>query len=254
LLRDWRKYDESHTILKKLVSQYPENLTLRNEFELAENLLKADYKRTKEDLQIEMRARMEILQAQTTELLKVPSNISSDISFFDTIVAAICRIGIELESKSPTYSMYSEEQIRDGFHTNLNIATNGRATRESIRKKGHTDIHVTNPDQPSETIVIEFKFWEGEDYYHKGIKQLLDYTTTRDKNCIFVTLNKKTNWRATVSKATKAATSYPLFVSKSLKPAKFGNVDTAFWTEYDDGERTEPLNVCHILFNINADT
>lgn len=253
LLRDWHKFADSHTILKGLLEQYPDNNLIRKSLEFTEKVMKEDYIKTKEDLKRERAMREEILKEHMAQLISLTSPSNPTIPFRDVVLGAIEKIGADIEEKASTYAGLPEDSIRDIFHGYLNIETDGRATRETMGRIGYTDIHISDPNNPSNIIVIEFKLWNGEVYYHKGIRQLLGYMTNRHRECIFVTLNRTPNWKQVVLRAREASKTYPGYVKDSVSPISFENHNTAFQTEIEDSNRTEPLKVYHILFNLYSD-
>lgn len=247
LLRDWKKYDESHTILKAICEKLPNDTSLRKELDLAERLLKSDYMKTKEELEKEKNLRVELRQ----ELMQ--TNIRSGglnwaKGFFQNIVSIVSLVGNTVETKPVTFNKLDEEEMRDHFYSHLNLVFQGRATTETFRKNGKTDILVTNPDNLLENVVLEFKLWKGKKYYHKGITQILDYSIGKDKRGIFVTINKKHNWRSLLKNAEKAAMSHPNYVEKSFRSEELED-RTHFWCNYMASGRVRPIEIHHLLFD-----
>lgn len=252
LLQDWNKLDQSHKLLKQLSEKYKEDIQISKQFELNGKLLLIDWKRSKEDLSQEKIKTATMIQ----KLLAIDSSfeqlkIKTGKTFLEEILEYLAMIGVEIESKSPTYCKLSEEEIRDAFHTSLNVVYKGRATTETFRLHGKTDIHITNPELPSEVIVIEFKLWDGKSYYQDGIDQLLKYTLNRDENAILVTINKDQEMNSVLDKSKNASVTHGKYVADSITDTKIGIIKTAFYSKYEERGRLGPLGITHILFDIS---
>jgi len=250
LYRDWKKLDESHTCFKKLAEKNPENDKIMKEFEISENLLKTDYTRTKEELANEKLIRIELQRDQALQISLQNKGNEDQSEFIDKILGIISEIGADLQTKPSTYNKLSETEIRDVFHTTLTTALPGGATRESFRKIGPTDVHIIDPTDPTRTIVIEFKLWDGKKYYQQGLDQIFDYATVSDDNSILITLNKIKDWTRVLEESRKASQEYKFYKEESIKSLSLGSIDTAFTTNNLDDRRKNPLKIYHILFDI----
>lgn len=250
LYRDWKKLDESHTCFKKLAEKNPENDRIVKEFEISENLLKTDYTRTKEELANEKLTRIELQRDQALQISLQNKGNEDQGEFIDKILGMISEIGADLQTKPSTYDKLSEPEIRDVFHTALTTSLPGGATRESFRKIGPTDIHITDPKEPTKTIVIEFKLWKGKKYYQQGLDQIFDYATVSDDNSIFITLNKIKDWPKVLEESREASQEYQFYKKESIKSLSLGSIDSAFTTNNLDDRRTNILKIHHIPFDI----
>ncbi len=250
LLQDWGKLDASHELLAKLKEKYGDTV-VTEKFNINVKLLLLDYKRTKENLE----KNQNMIRFMQESLLQASNEANSEIktrkSFLDEVLENICKIGLQLEENSPSFSHFNENQFRDYFKSHLDLIFDGRVTSETIRLEGNTDIHIKNPDNPSEVIVVEFKIWDGENYYHKGINQLLGYNTNRDENAIYVTISKQKEWANTVNKAKDAAQNHSSYALDSFVLDAIATVKTIFRTKHNKEGRIEPLNIVNILFDMS---
>jgi hypothetical protein len=81
-----------------------------------------------------------------------------------------------------------EEELRDILLAHLNGHFEGRATGETFRRKGKTDIRIE--DKQRSAFVAECKVWSGAGEIAKAVGQLLSYLTWRDSKAALVVFNK----------------------------------------------------------------
>ena len=115
-------------------------------------------------------------------------NRASDNEFFEDILHLIRGQGQTFETTPKTYASFSEEKLRDIILAQLNTVFNGRATGETFRKEGKTDICIKHED--GSAFIAECKIWNGRSSVESALTQLVGYTTWRDNNIALVIFNK----------------------------------------------------------------
>lgn len=107
---------------------------------------------------------------------------------YENILANIRHIGNTFEATSATYAVHNEEELRDFFLASLNGYYGGRATGETFRKTGKTDIRIE--DQNRSAFIAECKIWSGPKTVNEAVNQLLGYLTWRDCKSALIIFNK----------------------------------------------------------------
>ncbi|MBI5511486.1 MAG: hypothetical protein HY903_22245 [Deltaproteobacteria bacterium] len=105
---------------------------------------------------------------------------------FEDILSIIRHQGRTFETTPASYSALGEEALRDILLAALNAVYLGKATGETFRKRGKTDIRIEADDRSA--FVAECKLWKGSAYLVGGMEQLLGYLTWRDGKAAMVIL------------------------------------------------------------------
>ena len=109
-------------------------------------------------------------------------------NIYEHILNVIRHEGISWENSPETYSVHDEEGLRDIILSHLNTHFEGKATGETFRKKGKTDIRIEAEDRVA--FVAECKVWTGPKAVGEALEQLLGYLTWRDCKASLVFFNK----------------------------------------------------------------
>jgi hypothetical protein len=107
---------------------------------------------------------------------------------YEDILSIIRHAGASFEGAPQTYKPLGEEGLRDNVLSHLNAVFEGRATGETFRKYGKTDIRIE--EETRAAFVGECKLWGGEKVLLEAMSQLLDYVTWRDCKSALVIFNK----------------------------------------------------------------
>jgi hypothetical protein len=91
-----------------------------------------------------------------------------------------------------TFSELGEEQLRDILLSNINGLFGGKATGETFSKKGKTDIFLNI--KKGNILIIECKFWKGEEVFNETIDQIRRYLTWRENSAVIIFFVKRKNF------------------------------------------------------------
>jgi hypothetical protein len=108
---------------------------------------------------------------------------------FEFILKVIRHEGRSFETTPRTYARHGEEELRDFILSHLNTHYEGRATGETFRNRGKTDIRVMEDDRSA--FVAECKVWRGAGEVCSALDQLLGYLTWRDCKAALIFFNTK---------------------------------------------------------------
>ncbi|MGH9425640.1 MAG: hypothetical protein ACRD2L_04945 [Terriglobia bacterium] len=130
---------------------------------------------------------------------------------YEELLAIIRHAGASFEGAPQTYKPLGEEGLRDNILSHINVVFEGKATGETFRKYGKTDIRLE--EETRSAFVGECKLWGGERALLEAVTQLLGYLTWRDCKAALVVFNKDVgsfSWvQATVAAALQ---SHPNFL------------------------------------------
>lgn len=166
---------------------------------------------------------------------------------YEHMLSVIRHAGKTFESTPKTYKIHDEEELRDIILAHLNGHYEGKATGETFRKNGKTDIRIEDNNRAA--FVAECKVWYGTKRFVPTIDQLLSYLTWRDCKASIVVFNKDNKDILNVQKEMSEA------LSKHGNMLKYiGQIDHGEWsyifTSKEDNNLTIKLRV--FLFNIYA--
>lgn len=108
---------------------------------------------------------------------------------FEVILGYIRHQCRTFERSPHTFAVHGEEGLRDIVLAQLNGHFDGRATSETFRGSGKTDICIEAEDRMA--FVGECKCWTGPACVGSAIDQLLKYLTWRDCKAALIIFNKK---------------------------------------------------------------
>ncbi len=117
---------------------------------------------------------------------KLEFGITEEI--YQHILKVIRHEGRSWEASPKTYAMHDEEELRDIILSHLNTHFYGKASAETFRQKGKTDIRIEADDRAA--FIAECKVWAGPKALEEALEQLLGYLTWRDCKASLVIFNK----------------------------------------------------------------
>ena len=125
------------------------------------------------------------------------------------------------------------------------------ATGETIQGKGKTDIHIKNPDDHREIVIVECKKWDGEKRYLEGFNQKIGYLTGREKKSIILTFSNRIHFSEVSDKAKEAIERDKAYIESSIKDLESGSDihEANFVSEHKLGG-SAILKVYHLFFNL----
>jgi len=107
---------------------------------------------------------------------------------YEYILNVVRQAGCTFEAAPSTFALHGEESLRDILLAFLNTHLQGKATGETFRKHGKTDIRVE--DQSRAAFVAECKVWRGQAEIDAALDQLHGYLTWRDAKSALIVFNK----------------------------------------------------------------
>jgi hypothetical protein len=127
--------------------------------------------------------------------------ISNEV--YEDILAVIRHAGASFEGAPQTYVPLGEEGLRDNVLSHINVLYEGKATGETFRKYGKSDIRLE--EESRSAFVAECKLWGGQKILLEALSQLLGYTTWRDCKAALVLFNKSVAAFSSVQETIAAA-------------------------------------------------
>lgn len=109
-------------------------------------------------------------------------------ALYDELLGIIRHAGASYEGTPQTYRRLGEEGLRDNMLSHINVVFEGKATGETFRKYGKTDIRLEEDSRAA--FVAECKLWGGEKVLLEALTQLLGYLTWRDSKTALIMFNK----------------------------------------------------------------
>lgn len=157
--------------------------------------------------------------------------ISSEV--YEELLGIIRHAGASFEGAPQTYQPLGEEGLRDNVLSHINVVFEGKATGETFRKYGKTDIRLE--EESRSAFVGECKLWGGEKVLLDALSQLLGYVTWRDCKAALVVFNKAVAGFAGVQATIDAALcTHPKFL-RPLNPGRAGEWRFVFQSQEDEG-------------------
>lgn len=135
---------------------------------------------------------------------------SLETETYNEIIQLINSLGINLERSSQRLRELDEEPLRDTILMALNSVYRGMASAEAFNKEGKTDILIKYQDR--NLFVSECKIWRGDDYFLKGIDQLLSYLTWRDTKTSYIIFSKNIDAERVVNRSKELVKAHSNFV------------------------------------------
>lgn len=150
---------------------------------------------------------------------------------YEDLLSIIRHAGASFEGAPQTYLPLGEEGLRDNVLSHINVVFEGKATGETFRKYGKTDIRLE--EETRSAFVGECKLWGGEKVLLDALTQLLGYTTWRDCKAALVLFNKEvagfSGVQATIDSALRV---HPKFL-RTLNTGKAGEWRFVFQSQED---------------------
>ena len=146
----------------------------------------------------------------------------------------------QMERAAKNFTKLPEEPLRSTIQMKFKDAT-----AESLSVSGRVDI--SQPLADLRRLESECKKWKGQQYYRKGIKQLLKNLTLRDDHAVYITFVDRGTFAKMVQKAKDAIRRVTSYVPDSIKYIEKGY----FITKHLHPSDPETIiNVHHILVNL----
>ncbi len=130
-----------------------------------------------------------------------------DDATYEQILTVLGNMVRVMEQSPGAFAGMNEEDLRTHFLVQLNGQFEGRATAETFRGSGSTDILLVENDRS--VFVAECKFWKGPASLIGALDQLLDYATWRDAKAAILVFNRGTDFSRVVAGASEALERYP---------------------------------------------
>lgn len=130
---------------------------------------------------------------------------------YEELLAIIRHAGASFEGAPQTYKPLGEEGLRDNVLSHINVVFEGKATGETFRKYGKTDIRLE--EESRSAFVGECKLWGGEKVLVEALTQLMGYLTWRDCKAALILFNKDVaGFSAVQATIVTALTEHPSFL------------------------------------------
>jgi len=246
-------FDGSLEVFKEAGKLAPDNESIKVEIEIAEKALIKDYVKTREDYEKERQARkkFEEQSIKLTDILYRQSPKFRKDSFMNRILQVLFDAGRNFEKRYETFAKFKEPELRDVLLSSLNTEFKDGATGETIQGVGKTDIHIKNPDDYREIVIVECKKWDGEKRYLEGFNQKFGYLTGREKKSIMLTFSDRIHFSEVSDKAKEAVEKDKGYIESSIKDLESGSDihETNFVSEHKLGG-SAILKVYHLFFNL----
>jgi hypothetical protein len=130
---------------------------------------------------------------------------------YDEIIEQVNSLGINLERSSQRLRELDEESLRDTILMALNSTYRGMASGEAFNKEGKTDILIKYQDRI--LFIAECKIWRSDDYFLKGVDQLLSYLTWRDTKTSYIIFSKNRDVTRVIAQSKQLIQSHPNFIA-----------------------------------------
>lgn len=152
---------------------------------------------------------------------------------YEELLGIIRHAGASFEGAPQTYQTLGEEGLRDNVLSHINVVFEGKATGETFRKYGKTDIRLE--EESRSAFIGECKLWGGEKVLLDALTQLLGYVTWRDCKAALVVFNKVVAGFAAVQATIDAALrTHPKFL-RALNAGHAGEWRLVFRSQEDEG-------------------
>ena len=157
----------------------------------------------------------------------------SDV-IYEEILDIIRNCYATCERTPATYTSLDEEALRDLALVPLNCQYEGRATGETFRNKGKTDISIEEKNRAA--FVAECKIWKGRKNFTAAIEQLLGYLTWRDSKTALLIFSRNKNFKEVLQAAKEALSEDDRCIS--LKEPRENEFDCKYVFEGKPGDTT----------------
>ena len=152
---------------------------------------------------------------------------------YEELLAIIRHAGASFEGTPQTYAPLGEEGLRDNVLSHINVVFEGKATGETFRKYGKTDIRLE--EESRSAFVGECKLWGGEKVLLDALTQLLGYVTWRDCKAALIVFNKDVAGFSGVQSTIDASLrTHPKFL-RAINAGRAGEWRFVFQSQEDAG-------------------
>jgi hypothetical protein len=152
------------------------------------------------------------------EILSLKERTESEESYsisdstYEHILELIRHQGSTFERTPKTYFVHNEEELRDILLAQLNGYFQGRASGETFRNNGKTDICIEEKNRAA--FIAECKVWDGDKKILDAIDQMLGYLTWRDVKTALIVFNKDVaGFSELMDRIPQIIRSHPKFIS-----------------------------------------
>ncbi len=176
----------------------------------------------------------------------IPEPALSD-ELYDQILQVMGNMVRVMEQSPDAFADMGEEDLRTHFLVQLNGQFEGRASAETFRGSGSTDILLIERDRS--VFIGECKIWDGPGSVHAALDQLLDYATWRDAKAAVLLFSRNKDFSSVVAAVPEAIQSHEQH-SGEIKRLS----ETTFRSrlrQRDDPNRL--LTVTTLVYNVPSD-
>lgn len=163
------------------------------------------------------------------------SNHTQSSKAYEGILNLIRHQGHSFEATPKAYRNHDEEELRDIVLSQLNGSIKGKATGETFRNSGKTDICIKYED--GSAFVAECKLWNGRSSVGPALNQLVGYTTWRDNNVALVVFNKNNKKFSRILNEIPEVLNEHSLTQEVLQPGQDGEWRIVVCSEEDRGRR-----------------
>ncbi len=152
---------------------------------------------------------------------------------YEELLAIIRHAGASFEGTPQTYAPLGEEGLRDNILSHINVVFEGKATGETFRKYGKTDVRLE--EESRSAFVAECKLWGGEKVLLDALTQLLGYVTWRDCKAALLIFNKDVAGFSGIQTTIEASLrAHPKFL-RAMNAGRTGEWRFVFQSQEDAG-------------------
>lgn len=168
---------------------------------------------------------------------------------YELVNEALRRALASMESYPPAYETQGEEALRHVLLAALEGALAAGISGETLRGRGHTDIHVRVGDHV--IYVGECKVWSGPAKLQRALDQLLGYGIWRDRGLGLIVFVRGQRFRATVARARRAIETHASFRVWLDDAGDPENPETPAWARFaqqadPDGQAVVAVHFAHL--------
>lgn len=246
-------FEGSLEAFKEAEKLSPDDESFKIEIEIVEKALIKDYVKTKDEYEKEREARKKSEEQFITLTNILSTHVPSlpKDSFMDRIIRVLSDAGRNFEKRYETFAKLTEPELRDHLLAFLNNEFRDEASGETIQSKGKTDIHIKNPNDYREIVIIECKKWKGEKQYVEGFNQKIGYLTGREKKSILLTFSNRIHFSEVSCQAKKGIAKQISYIENSIKDLKSGSdIHEADFISKHKLDSDMVIKIYHLFFNL----
>jgi hypothetical protein len=169
-----------------------------------------------------------------------------DTAVYEHILRVMGNMVRVMEQSPDAFANMKEEDLRTHFLVQLNGQFEGRASAETFRGSGATDILLIEQDKS--VFIAECKFWKGPESLSAAIEQLLDYATWRDAKTAILLFSRNADFTNVVRAIPDTLKEHPHTVGTITAVA-----ETVFRSRLRQrGDPNRLLTVTTLAYNVPA--